>query len=190
MGRITFQKGPDYFIEAAARVIPYLPNTMFIVAGTGDMLPRIQNRVHEMGLARHFLFPGFMKGPEVERMYSMADVYIMPSVSEPFGIAPLEAMSLDIPVIISKQSGVSEVLEHALKVDFWDIERMAHLIIGVLKYREVRDDIIGMAREEVKRIHWDAAAAKTLEVYKQVHNAAQAGAKTVHNVAKSPRRVK
>jgi len=166
LGRVTFQKGPEYFIEAAAKVIPVIPDVVFVIAGTGDMLPALKQQVQEMGLEGHFMFPGFLKGPEIERMFSMADVYVMPSVSEPFGITPLEAMSHDVPVIISKQSGVSELLRNAFKVDFWDVEKTAHLIIGILKYPEIRDDIVDMAREEVRRIHWDAAASKTLNVYR------------------------
>jgi glycosyltransferase involved in cell wall biosynthesis len=167
LGRITFQKGPEYFVEAAARVITLMPEVQFVMAGSGDMLPTIKRRVKDKGLSNNFVFPGFLKGHEVERMYSMADLYIMPSVSEPFGIAPLEAMSHDVPVIISKQSGVAELLSAALKVDFWDVEKLAHLIVGVLKYPEVRADIVGLAREEVRRIHWDAAAKKTFEIYKR-----------------------
>ncbi len=168
LGRITFQKGPDYFVEAAARVIPHVPNVTFVMAGSGDMLPRMIERVAELGITRNFRFTGFLRGKDVERMFSMADLYVMPSVSEPFGISSLEALSYDTPVILSRQSGVSEVLSHAMKVDFWDVEQLANLIIGVLKYPQLRDDIVGMAREEVKRLHWDAAAEKTLRVYQRV----------------------
>src|SRR5262249_11422510 len=132
LGRITFQKGPDYFVEAAARVIPHIPSVKFVMAGAGDMLNRMVDRVHHLGIGKHFDFPGFLRGEELEEMFSIADLYIMPSVSEPFGISALEAISYDTPVIISKQSGVSEVLGHALKVDFWDVDRMADLIINGL----------------------------------------------------------
>ncbi len=169
LGRITFQKGPDYFVEAAARVIPHIPDVTFVMAGVGDMLNRMVDRVHQLGIGKHFVFPGFIRGEELEEMFSVADLYIMPSVSEPFGISALEAISYDIPVIISKQSGVSEVLGHALKVDFWDIERMADLIINGLIHDELRSDMLGMAREEVKRLKWDASALKTLEVYKSLY---------------------
>jgi glycogen synthase len=168
LGRITFQKGPDYFVEAAARVVPVLPDVKFVMAGSGDMLPQVMNRVAELGLAKNFVFTGFLGGQDVERIFSVADVYIMPSVSEPFGISALEAMSHDIPVIISRQSGVSEVLNNALKVDFWDVEKLAHFIIGVLKYSELREDIVQMAREEVRRLHWDVSAENTSAIYRQV----------------------
>ncbi len=168
LGRITFQKGPDYLVEAASRVIPHVPDALFVMAGAGDMLPQVTRRIKELGIEKHFYFPGFLKGQEVEQMFSLADVYVMPSVSEPFGISALEAISFNTPVIISRQSGVSEVLGHALKVDFWDIDRLADLIINALLHEELRADMISMAREEVKRLHWDAAALKTLDVYRSV----------------------
>lgn len=168
LGRITFQKGPDYFVEAAAKVIPHVPDVLFVMAGTGDMLNRMVDRVHQLGISRNFYFPGFLRGEELEEMFSVADLYVMPSVSEPFGITALEAISYDTPVIISRQSGVSEVLGHALKVDFWDVERMADLIINGLLHEELRADMLAMAREELKRLRWDASALKTLEVYRRV----------------------
>lgn len=167
LGRVTFQKGPDYFVEAAAKVIPLVPDVLFVMAGAGDMLGRMVERVRQLGITDHFRFPGFLRGEDVEEMFSTADLYVMPSVSEPFGISALEAISFDTPVILSKQSGVSEVLRHVLKVDFWDIEKMADLIINALLYPELREDMITMAREEVKRLRWDAAAVKVLEQYRR-----------------------
>jgi glycosyltransferase involved in cell wall biosynthesis len=166
LGRITFQKGPDYFVEAAAKVLPHVPDALFVMAGSGDMLPQIQRRISELGIEKHFYFPGFVRGAEVEQMFSLADVYVMPSVSEPFGISALEAISYNTPVIISRQSGVAEVLKHALKVDFWDIQKLADRIINALIHAELREDIVAMAREELKRLHWDAAAQKCIEVYR------------------------
>jgi glycosyltransferase involved in cell wall biosynthesis len=168
LGRVTFQKGPDYFVEIASRVIPHVPDVLFVLAGSGDMLPAVMDQVRGMKLDNHFLFPGFLQGEELEEMFSIADLYVMPSVSEPFGITALEAISFDTPVIISKQSGVAEVLRHALKADFWDIERMADLIINSLLHEELRNEMVSMAREEVRRLHWDAAALKTIEVYQDV----------------------
>ncbi|MCO6430750.1 MAG: glycosyltransferase [Deltaproteobacteria bacterium] len=168
LGRITFQKGPDYFVEAAAKVIPHVPDVMFVMAGSGDMLNRMVDRVHQLGIAKNFHFPGFLKGEEVEEMFSVADLYVMPSVSEPFGISALEAINYDTPVIISRQSGVSEVLGHALKVDFWDIDRMSDLIINGLMHEELRQDMVSMAREELRRLRWDASALKTIEVYRRL----------------------
>ena len=168
LGRVTFQKGPEYFVEAAARVLEHIPTATFVLAGSGDMLPRMQALVDELGIAASFEFPGFLTGLERERAFATADVYVMPSVSEPFGITPLEAMSYDTPVIVSKQSGVSEVLRNALKVDFWDVEQLANLIIAMLEYHELRTSIVAMAREEIRHLHWDAAAQHLLPVYRAV----------------------
>jgi glycosyltransferase involved in cell wall biosynthesis len=165
LGRITFQKGPDYFVEAAAKVVERVPKARFVMAGNGDMLPRLQQRVRELGLEQNFEFPGFVRGAEVERLFSTADVYVMPSVSEPFGITALEAMSYETPVVLSRQSGASEVLRHALKVDFWDVNKLASQIVAILLYPELRKNIVDMAREEVRRVHWEAAATKVKEVY-------------------------
>lgn len=168
LGRITFQKGPDYFVEAAAKVIPHIPDVLFILAGSGDMLPKLIERVHDLGIEKNFLFPGFLKGEAVEKAFSIADLYVMPSVSEPFGISALEAINSNVPVLISKQSGVSEVVHHALKFDFWDVDRFADLMINALIHDTLRKDIVNMAREEIKKIKWDAAASKTLNIYNEI----------------------
>lgn len=168
LGRITFQKGPDYFVEAAAKVLEQVPEAHFVMAGSGDMLPRLQHRVHELGIEKSFDFPGFVRGDDVERLFSTADVYVMPSVSEPFGISALEAMSYETPVILSRQSGASEILHHALKVDFWDVNKLASQIVAILRYPELRRNIVDMAREEVRRVHWEAAASKVRQTYARV----------------------
>ncbi len=168
LGRITFQKGPDYFVEAADKVLQKIPNAKFVMAGSGDMLPRLQARVRELGIQHAFQFPGFVRGSEVEHLFSIADVYVMPSVSEPFGISALEAMSYETPVILSRQSGASEVLRHALKIDFWDVTKLAAQIVAVLTYPELRNSIVEMARQEVRRVHWEAAAQKVRLVYDRV----------------------
>ena len=168
LGRVTFQKGPEYFVQAAARVLEHVPDAVFIMAGSGDMLPRMKVLVEELGITESFRFPGFLRGAEVERAFSTADVYVMPSVSEPFGIAPLEAMSYDRPVIVSKQSGVSEVLRNALKVDFWDVDKIASQIVALLELPELRQVIIERAREEIRHIHWDAAAETLVPIYESV----------------------
>jgi glycogen(starch) synthase len=168
LGRVTFQKGPEYFVQAAARVLEHVPDAVFVMAGSGDMLPRMKELVDNLGITKSFRFPGFVRGAELERTFSTADVYVMPSVSEPFGIAPLEAMSHDRPVIVSKQSGVSEVLRNALKVDFWDVDKMASQIVGLLELPELRRVIVERAREEIRNIHWDAAAEKLVPIYRSV----------------------
>ncbi len=167
LGRVTFQKGPDYFVEAARLVIPHIPNIKFVMVGTGDMLPAIKRRVTALKLDAWFEFPGFLSGIELDEAFENADLYVMPSVSEPFGISALEALNFDVPILISRQSGVSEVLAHALKADFWDIEELADLMIGALLHNELRNDLLKMAREELKRVHWDAAAEKTIQVYQK-----------------------
>jgi len=166
MGRITFQKGPDYFIDAAARVLKEMPEVTFIMAGSGDMMPRMVERVAELKIGKRFHFTGFLQGAQVEDAFVGADLYVMPSVSEPFGLAPLEAMLYDVPVIISRQSGVSEVLKHALKVDFWDVDELADKMIAVLKYPPLAGELVERAREELKNLRWEKAALKILEVYK------------------------
>lgn len=175
LGRVTLQKGPDYFVYAARRVLDVLPNTRFIVAGSGDMEPFIINKAAELGISDKVLFAGFLRGDDVDRAYQMADLYVMPSVSEPFGIAPLEALRNNVPVIISKQSGVSEVLNNALKVDFWDIDEMANKIISVLRYSELKDELRDMGASEVKKFSWDVPAEKYLSVYNKAINTAKGG---------------
>ncbi len=167
LGRITFQKGPDYFVEAAARVIEKMPHVTFVMAGAGDMLPRLIERVGELRIGRNFHFTGFLHGEDVERMYAQSDLYVMPSVSEPFGISPLEAMLYDVPVIISRNAGVGEVLTHALKVDFWDVTDMANKVLAVLKYPALCRELLRNGRRELEAIRWDVAAERILSVYQR-----------------------
>jgi glycogen(starch) synthase len=166
MGRITFQKGPNYFIDAAARVLKEMPEVTFVMAGSGDMMPRMVERVAELKIGKRFHFTGFLQGAQVEEAFARADLYVMPSVSEPFGLAPLEAMMYDVPVIISRQSGVSEVLTHALKVDFWDVDELADKMIAVLKYPPLAGELVERAREELKGLRWEKAALQIMEAYK------------------------
>jgi len=171
LGRITHQKGPGVFVEAAAEVLRALPDVTFVMAGSGDLMPQTIERVAELGLGSRFLFTGFLRGEEVERMYAASDLYVMPSVSEPFGIAPLEAMLADVPVIVSKQSGVAEILHHALKVDFWDVHELAGKICAVLSYEALAREMGERSREELASITWDRAARQIGEVYEKVVNA-------------------
>ncbi len=168
LGRVTMQKGPEYFLEAAAQVVRVRPDVVFVLSGSGDMLPRMIEYSARLGLARHVHFTGFLRGKDVERMYSGADLYVMPSVSEPFGIAPLEAMALDIPVIMSSQSGVSEVVTHALKVDFWDTRELANKMLAILEYDPLRLDLIESGREEVRRMRWEARGTLLRDVYQEL----------------------
>ncbi len=168
LGRVTFQKGPDYFVEAARLVLKKMPNVRFIMAGSGDMLPRMVRRVSQLRLGERFHFTGFMRGNDVAHMYAISDLYVMPSVSEPFGITPLEALLYDVPVLLSRQSGVAEVLRNALKVDFWDTREMANKICAVLAYPCLAAEMTKNCREELKNITWDRAAAAIAEAYRNV----------------------
>lgn len=165
LGRITMQKGPEYFIRAAKRVLEKVPNAKFVVAGSGDMAVRMINHAAELGIGQKVLFTGFLRGRDVKRIFDIASCYVMPSVSEPFGIAALEAMHHDTPVIISKQSGVSEVLSHALKVDFWDVDEMANKIVAVLKYPPLGQTLREHGALELRGLSWDGAAEKCVKSY-------------------------
>ena len=167
LGRITMQKGPEYFLAAAKKVLEVMDNVKFVMAGSGDMIRRTIEMAASMGIGHKVLFTGFLRGGDVEKVFRMADLYVMPSVSEPFGIAPLEAMSHDVPVIISKQSGVSEVLTHALKVDFWDINEMANKIVAVLKHPPLASTLRQHGNFEVARMSWTDAARSCVGVYEQ-----------------------
>jgi glycosyltransferase involved in cell wall biosynthesis len=167
LGRITMQKGPEYFLAAAKKVLEVMDNVKFVMAGSGDMIRQTIEMAAAMGIGHKVLFTGFLRGGDVEKVFRMADLYVMPSVSEPFGIAPLEAMSHDVPVIISKQSGVSEVLTHALKVDFWDVTEMANKIIAVLKHPPLAATLRQHGSFEVRRLSWTDAARACVHVYEQ-----------------------
>jgi glycosyltransferase involved in cell wall biosynthesis len=160
LGRITLQKGPDYFLRAAKRVLERNPHVLFILSGSGDMENQITHLAAELGIAGHVFFTGFLNGAERHEVYSAADLFVMPSVSEPFGITALEAMKLGTPVLISKQSGVSEVVRHALKVDFWDVDEMANKILSVVGYPGLREALAENAAREAERLTWSDAAQK------------------------------
>ena len=168
LGRVTFQKGPDYFVEAAKLVLDVMPNVRFFMAGSGDMLPRVIRRVGQLRMGSRFHFTGFLRGKDVDRIFAISDLYVMPSVSEPFGITPLEAMLYDVPVLLSKQSGVSEVLRHALKVDFWDTREMANKICAVLSYPRLAEVMVKNCHEEMRSIRWSNAATQLITLYREM----------------------
>lgn len=170
LGRITFQKGPDYFVEAARKVLDVLPDTHFVMAGNGDMFLKLLERAAELKMSSRFHFTGFLNHFETNNLFGMTDVYVMPSVSEPFGITPLEAMRTGVPVIISRQSGVSEVLKSAVKVDFWDINSLADAMIGLLSNKELSKQLAVNGTEEVDNMKWEYAALKVKEVYEDTIN--------------------
>ena len=165
LGRITLQKGPEYFIEAASKVLKKTQNVRFVMAGSGDMFHKMIHRVAALGIADKFHFTGFLKGDDVIRMFSISDVYVMPSVSEPFGISPLEAMQSNVPVIISHQSGVSEILNHAIKINFWDVDAMADAIYGLINYDALSKMFKIYGKDEVDNLKWENSALKVREVY-------------------------
>lgn len=168
LGRITLQKGPDYFVYMSKIVSDYIKNVRFVVAGDGDMKNIMIEKAGERNLLNKYLFTGFLRGEDIEKAYKIADVYVMPSVSEPFGITPLEAIANGTPCLISKQSGVSEVVLHALRTDFWDVEEMANKIVCVLKYPELQECLKENGLEEVKKFNWDKVAEKCIELYNKV----------------------
>ncbi|HUW20056.1 MAG TPA: glycosyltransferase [Sedimentisphaerales bacterium] len=167
LGRITMQKGPEYFLAAAKRVLEKIDNVKFVMAGDGDMLYRSIEQAAQLGIGHKVVFTRFLRGDDVDRIYRMADLYVMPSVSEPFGIAPLEALQRNVPVLISKQSGIAEVLKHGLKVDFWDINQMANKIAAVLKYPPLRTALRENGHVEAYRFRWEDAAARVKQIYEQ-----------------------
>ncbi len=160
LGRITLQKGPDYFIRAAARVLEKDPDVIFVLSGAGDMEGEMMDLAARLHIADKIFFTGFLGGTERDEVYAAADLFVMPSVSEPFGIAPLEAMKAGTPVLISKQSGISEVVKHALKVDFWDIDEMANKILSVVRHVGLRNTLSENAKYEVANLTWADAARK------------------------------
>ena len=136
------------------------------MAGSGDMLNKMIKRVAQLKIAHRFHFTGFLRGEAVDRMFALSDVFVMPSVSEPFGLVPLEAMRTNVPVIVSKQSGVAEILKHAIKVDFWDVDGTADAIWGLIKYDAVSKIFIKYGKDEVDSLKWENAAVKIMKVYR------------------------
>jgi glycosyltransferase involved in cell wall biosynthesis len=167
LGRMTMQKGPDYFLRMAKKVLEKIKKVKFIMAGDGDMMQQIIRMSAQLGIERNVLFSGFLKGDEVERAYSSADLYVLPSVSEPFGITPLEAIKHGTPVLISKQSGVSEVIKNALRVDFWDIDEMANKAIAALEYPALYNTLREHSKRELDRMSWKKQAERITETYKK-----------------------
>ncbi|MGA2265951.1 MAG: glycosyltransferase [Phycisphaerae bacterium] len=168
LGRVTMQKGPEYFLRAAKKVLEKFTNVRFVMAGSGDMITRCIQEVADLRIGQYVTFTGFLRGEDVNRVFQMADLYVMPSVSEPFGIAPLEALSHNVPVIISKQSGVSEVLTHVLKVDFWDIDEMANKILAVLRYPPLHRTLRQHGHIELRKLSWRDSANRLLGIYNRL----------------------
>ncbi|MGE5393267.1 MAG: glycosyltransferase family 4 protein [Candidatus Saccharibacteria bacterium] len=168
LGRITMQKGPEYFVEAANMVLQKMNNVRFVMAGSGDMMNAMVKRAAELKITDRFHFTGFLKGDDVFDMFRMSDVFVMPSVSEPFGIVPLEAMQSNVPVIISHQSGVSEILKYAIKIDYWDTYAMADAIYGLINYPALHNMFREHGKEEVANLLWKNSAKKVRDIYLEV----------------------
>ncbi len=168
LGRITMQKGPEYFVEAASRVLERTKDVRFVMAGSGDMMTDMIKLAASKNIMDRFHFTGFLRGDDVYKMLEYSDVYIMPSVSEPFGISPLEAMQSNVPVIISHQSGVAEILTHAIKVNYWDIDAMSDAIYGILKYPALYKMFRKHGKAEVDDLKWENSARQLLEIYKEL----------------------
>ncbi len=165
LGRVTYQKGPEFFVAAARKVLEKMQNVRFVMAGNGDLSEKMIRYVASLGISDKFHFAGFLKGEDVYRMYTLSDLYVMPSVSEPFGIAPLEAIHSGVPVIVSRQSGVSEIVNHAIKIDFWDIDGMADAIYAILNYPALTNFLKTKGKEEVNNLSWNDSAGKIRNIY-------------------------
>lgn len=168
VGRITLQKGPDYFVRVARKVLQYYPDVIFVVAGSGDMEWKMIQEVAYQGIADKFMFAGFLRGKDLDSVYQISDLYIMPSVSEPFGITPLESLMHGTPALISKQSGVSEAVSHVLRADFWDIDDMADKVISVLENDALKFTLSKQGKEEVRKVDWKKAAQKCILLYSKL----------------------
>jgi len=168
LGRITMQKGPEYFLEAASNVLTQMPDVRFVMAGSGDMARKMVEKMATLRMVDRFHFTGFLKAPERERLFAMSDLYIMPSVSEPFGITPLEAMKHGIPVIVSKQSGIAEILDNVVKVDFWDVPKLSQSIIDILNRPHLTDSMRENNRRTLESISWEHSACHVIDLYNQV----------------------
>ena len=170
LGRKKKKKGPEYFVEAAAKVLQKVHNVRFVMAGSGDMMEKMIDLAAQKDIADRFHFPGFQKGKQVYEMLKASDVYIMPSVSEPFGISPLEAMQMGVPSIISKQSGCAEILNHVIKIDFWDIDAMADAIYSIISYPAMYNQMHEEGLAEVDGIQWKKAGKKVIDIYNKILN--------------------
>ena len=168
LGRLTIQKGAEFFLKAVQKVKDYEPDAKFVVAGAGDMLPRLIGQAIDLGISDHTIFTGRLSDEEVKHIYGISSVYVMPSVSEPFGITALEAISAGTPTIASKTAGFSEAFVNCLKVDFWDTDEMANKIISLLRYDPLRKTMAQEGKKEIQLFTWDRVADKTIETYRSV----------------------
>ena len=164
------QKGPEFFVDAATQVLKKTKHIRFVMAGSGDMMDQMIQLVANRGIADRFHFTGFLRGKQVYEMLKSSDVYVMPSVSEPFGISPLEAMQCGVPSIISHQSGCSEILNNVIKTDYWDVDAMADAMYSICTYTSMAEFLKAEGKKEVDGIVWENAGQKVRAIYdKLVH---------------------
>lgn len=168
VGRMTIMKGPDYFVDLAKRVLAFRPKTIFVISGSGDMEAQIMEQAARSRISDKVIFTGFLRGGELRSVYQMADLYVLPSVSEPFGLTPLESVMNGTPVLLSKQSGISEVLTHALSANFWDVDDMTDQVCSVLDHQTLKDTLVSNGAKNVADITWTQSAKRCLEVYEAV----------------------
>lgn len=168
LGRMTSQKGPEYFLEAARKILEKNDTIRFIMAGSGDMLDDLKKKTIQLRIQKNVSFTGFLRGADVEEAYAMSDLYVMPSVSEPFGISALEAIMYDVPVIVSKRSGVCEIMSNCPKVDFWNTDELAEKIMTILENDDLRNEIVTKCKDELKHINWKIAGEKIIHVYREL----------------------
>ena len=167
-GRITIQKGPDYFVEAAKKCLEYNPDIVFVMAGAGDMKSQMIEKVSALGISNNFLFEDFLRNGDLEKLYQAADLFVMPSVSEPFGLMALEAIQNGTPVLISKQMGAGELLTHCLKVDFWDVNEMASKILSVVEHKELKECLMENGAKDLSKFSWRSSAKKCIDIYNKL----------------------
>jgi glycogen synthase len=167
ISRLTVQKGLANLLYAAKEVIYRAPKTIFLIVGSGEQYTELIELAAELGISKNVVFTGFMRGKQWRDAYAVADVFVMPSISEPFGLTPLEAISYGTPAVISKQSGVSEILQNCLKVDHWDIHELANKITAIVQNDALRDELHTNSYREFIRLSWDDSAQKLNNIYKQ-----------------------
>ncbi len=168
LGRVTRQKGPEFLFETAAKLIKKMDNVRFYIAGTGDRLLELKHKTEMSGLQDKIIFTGHINKTQVRDLLSQVDAYFMPSISEPFGLSALEAAQFDVPCVISKQSGVAEVLPNALKADYWDTNKLANYIYGVLNYQGLKETIVEHTRKDIQNVSWERAAQEVYHSYESL----------------------
>jgi glycogen(starch) synthase len=165
IGRLTIQKGLTNLLMSAKEVIKRAPKTIFLIVGAGEQYHELISLSADLGISKNVVFTEFLRGKKWRDSFAIGDLFVLPSVSEPFGLTPLEAIGYGTPTLISKQSGVSEVIRHCLRVDFWDINEMANKITAVVLNDGLRDELILQGYKEYIRLSWDKAASKMFNAY-------------------------